>query len=97
MLLKMSGAPREVLHPVDFASDALLLKLASSSVVRALLELETNDIGNKMVSRVAVCNETKPLSDFFYLITLTQVIALSLLFTQMCSFAVNCPDAMPHE
>jgi hypothetical protein len=97
MLLKMSGASREVLRPDDFASDALPLKLASSSIVRALLELETNDTGNKMVSRVAVCNEMKPLSDFFYLVTLTQVTALSLLFTRMHSFAVNCPDAMPHE
>jgi hypothetical protein len=95
--LKMSGAPREVLRPDDFASDALPLKLTSSSVVRALLELETNDTGNKKVSCVAVCNETKPLSDFFYLVTLTQVTALSLRFRGMRSFAVNCPDAMPHE
>ncbi len=46
---------------------------------------------------MAVCNETKLLSDFFYLVTLTQVTALSLLFIKMHSFAVNCPDAMPHE
>ncbi len=52
MLLKMSGAPREVLRPDDFASDALPLKLASSSVVKALLEVETNDTGNKIVSCV---------------------------------------------
>ncbi len=97
MLLKMFGAPRELLRPDDFESDALPLKLAPSNVVRALLELETNDTGNMMVSCVAVCNETKPLSDFFYLVTLTQVTALSLLFTRMRSFAVNCPDAMPHE
>ena len=50
MMLKMSGVPREVLHPDDFASDDLPLKLASSSVVQALLELETNDTRNKMVS-----------------------------------------------
>jgi hypothetical protein len=49
MLLKMSGVPREVLRPDDFASDALPLKLLSAGTVRALLELETNDTGNKMV------------------------------------------------
>ena len=39
-----------MLCPDDFASDELPLKLASSSVVQALLELETNDTGKKMVS-----------------------------------------------
>jgi hypothetical protein len=46
----MSGVPQEVVRPVDFASDALVLKLASASTVQRLLQLPTNDTGNKMVS-----------------------------------------------
>lgn len=53
MLLKMSGVPREVLRPDNFALGALPLKLSSASTVRALLALETNDTtGNKMVSEI---------------------------------------------
>jgi hypothetical protein len=47
MLLKMAGVPKEVVHIVDFASDALVLKLASAATVRVcysykLMILEQN-------------------------------------------------------
>jgi hypothetical protein len=61
MLLKLAGAPKEVVRVVDFASDALVLKLASASVVESLLNLETNDTGNQMV-RATIINSSKLLS-----------------------------------
>ncbi len=50
MLLKMAGVPKEVVRIVDFASDGLVLKLASAATVQGLLQLQTNDTGNRMVS-----------------------------------------------
>jgi hypothetical protein len=50
MLLKMAGVPRELLRIDDFASDAIVLRLASHSTVGKLLDLETADVGNKIVS-----------------------------------------------
>lgn len=50
MLLKLAGVQRELYVVDDWASDSIVLQLASANVVRSLLELETPDIGNKMVS-----------------------------------------------
>ena len=50
MLLKMVGVAQELLHIDDFASDALLLRLASHAIVGKLLDFETADVGNKVVS-----------------------------------------------
>jgi hypothetical protein len=49
-LLKMAGVPKEMVRIVDFASNALVLKLASAATVQGLLQLQTNDTSNRMVS-----------------------------------------------
>jgi hypothetical protein len=54
MLLKMSGISKELVRVEDYASDALVLKLASDKVVRKLLDIDTADNGNKMVSKVSL-------------------------------------------
>eukprot|EP00956_Cyclotella_meneghiniana_P010341 scaffold14318_cov102-Cyclotella_meneghiniana.AAC.1 len=54
MLLKMAGVPRELLRIDDFASDAIVLRLASHSTVGKLLDLETADVGNKIVTIVSL-------------------------------------------
>jgi hypothetical protein len=50
MLLKKAGIRKELVRVEDYASDALVLQLASDKVVRSLLKLDTADTGNKMVS-----------------------------------------------
>jgi hypothetical protein len=50
MMLKMARVARELLCIDDFASDSLVLRLASHQTVSKLLCLETADIGNQMVS-----------------------------------------------
>jgi hypothetical protein len=50
LLLKMAGVPKEVVRIVDFAYDALVLKLASAATDQGLLQLQTNDTDNRMVS-----------------------------------------------
>jgi hypothetical protein len=51
LLKACGGVAQEMVRVVDFASDALVLKLASSKVVKALLLYDTPDVGNKMVSK----------------------------------------------
>jgi len=52
MMLKMARVARELLRIDDFASDALVLRLASHQTVSKLLCLETADIGNQVVSQI---------------------------------------------
>ena len=52
MLLKMAKVPRELLCIEDYASDALVLRLASHQTVHRLLGLNTGDVGNQKVSLV---------------------------------------------
>lgn len=54
MLLKIAMVPRELFRVDDFASDAVILCLASNETVKALLEMNSADVGNKMV-RVKAC------------------------------------------
>jgi len=50
MLLKMAGVVRDLLRIDDFASDALVLRLASHDTVGKLIDFDTANVGNKMVS-----------------------------------------------
>ena len=50
MLLKMAKVVRKLFHVDDFASGAVVPQLSSHKTVKALLDIDTADIGNKMVS-----------------------------------------------
>ena len=50
MLLRIAKVAKELIRIEDFASDALVLRLASSKTISALLTIETADIGNLMVN-----------------------------------------------
>jgi hypothetical protein len=49
-MFKRACVPKEVVRLVDFASDKLPLALASSKVVKSLLDLGSEDPGNVLVS-----------------------------------------------
>ena len=51
---KAECVPAELVRYTDFASDLLVLRLFSAKVVKAVLEMETNDVGNKCVSAMAL-------------------------------------------
>lgn len=51
-MLKQCGTAKDLVRVVDFASDALVLKLASSKVVTDILSIDTADTGNQMASDV---------------------------------------------
>ena len=49
MLLKQAGVAKELIRVDDYASDTIVLRLASLNTIEKLTKLETNDTGNKMV------------------------------------------------
>ena len=49
-LLKMSGVAKELIWVEDFASDAVVLRLASASTVKKMISLDPPDIGNHAVT-----------------------------------------------
>ena len=49
MLLKQAGVAKELIRVDDYASDTIVLRLASLNTIEKLIKLETNDTGNKMV------------------------------------------------
>ena len=50
-LLQMTeGLPMEIIRVSDYASDVLVLAFASSHVAGAVLDLDSNDPGNALVS-----------------------------------------------
>lgn len=51
LLKACGGIAQDLVRVIDFATDALVLKLASSIVVKPLLLYDTPDVGNKMMSK----------------------------------------------
>ena len=52
LLKQAKGIKKDIVRISDFASDGIVLSLASSSVVEALLQVETKDEGNKLVRAI---------------------------------------------
>ena len=50
----MSGAAKYLIRVEDFASDAMVLRLASDSTARKLIFLDSSDSGNKVVTVVSL-------------------------------------------
>ena len=49
-LLKMSGVTKELIRVEDFASDDVVLRLASVATIKKITSLETADSGNQAVT-----------------------------------------------
>ena len=50
----MSGVAKEIIRVKDFASDAVVMRLASASTTRKLIFLDSDDSGNKPVTVVTL-------------------------------------------
>ena len=53
-LLNMAGVSKELIRVEDFASDSVVLRLASTSTTKKLVSLDTADIGNLTVTLISI-------------------------------------------